>query len=95
MIISAAVKIKHENGINGELVIMCRRHHEAYKVLHTLCPGDMLHVGAQEGFINHRGEFLNRTDALQHALECGQLSAMDRHRKAQNGETKLYSEDLY
>ena len=46
-----------------------------------------------EGFMTHKGEFLNREDAWKHAEECGQLSYNTLH----YGSTPpvLFSEDLY
>lgn len=95
MVIVAAIKVKNEKAFGGYTVIPCWRHHLGYSILHELCPETNLNAEAEEGFINHRGEFLNRTDAFHHAMECGQISAELRYIKAQKHEDMLFSEDLY
>ena len=45
-----------------------------------------------EGFMTHKGEFLNREDAWKHAEECGQLSTNVLHT---TNHKVLFSEDLY
>lgn len=94
MVIAAAIRVHNTNAPGGYTVIPCWRHHMGYAVLRELCPG-VDHVGAEEGFIDHRGEFLDRAKAFHHALDCGQLPAELRYLKAQRGEESLYSEDLY
>jgi hypothetical protein len=49
----------------------------------------------EQGFINHKGEFLNRKEAFQYVYEIGQLSATTRWYHEDNGHEELYSEDLY
>lgn len=41
------------------------------------------------------GAFLDRLDAFEHALQCGQLSDTTRTEKASRQERVLFSEDLY
>lgn len=48
-------------------------------------PFQFLQNGIQ-GFVNDKGEFLDRKEASKHAFECGQI-------KKDTG--RLYSEDLY
>ena len=92
MVLVAAVRI---NGI----VIPCWRHHCGYGILYDLDAknkfGDTYREQVEEGFIDHRGDFLTREQAFYHAIECGQIPAELRHLKAQRGEELLYSEDLY
>ena len=45
-----------------------------------------------EGFLNHKGEFLDRYEAYAHALMCGQLSDTTLHTKFL--ERILFSEDI-
>jgi hypothetical protein len=52
-------------------------------------------INEVQGFINHKGEFLNRKEALAHAIECGQLTETHRYYREDNGIDELYSEDLY
>ena len=68
---------------------------EEVKLAAVADPEEKRHIGAEEGFINHRGEFLTRDEAYNHAIECGQIPAELRHLKAQRNETALFSEDLY
>lgn len=95
MIICAAFKIKYVDSKNDvqQLTICGHRHSDCFKIKHRL---DNKHTQwSEEGFINHKGEFLNRKDALKHALECGQLSSTIRNFKEDRNEDELYSEDLY
>ena len=48
-----------------------------------------------QGFMNHKGEFLDRKEALTHALDCGQLSTTNRWYQEDHNIDELYSEDLY
>ena len=52
-------------------------------------------VRQTEGFINHKGEFLNRKEAFAHATECGQLTQTTLWYKQDHNDIELYSEDLY
>ncbi len=52
-------------------------------------------IRGEQGFVDDKGNFLNRQDAAKHALECKQVEigkAVVRHEF--NGRD-LYSEDLY
>ena len=95
MIICAAIKIQIE-GLDHETIIPCRRHGDAFHILKDLgFTPKVKYKEIAQGFINHKGEFLDRKEAYIHALECGQLSATTRECKRTNRETELYSEDLY
>ena len=95
MIICAAIKFQIE-GLDHETVVPCRRHGDAYKIMKDLNyqPRQKYKEIAQ-GFITHKGEFLDRVQALGHARGCGQLSATHRYYQEDNGIGELYSEDLY
>lgn len=95
MVLTAAIRVHNENAPGGFTIIPCWRHHMGYAILHELCPDRGMHIGAEEGFIDCRGDFLTREQAFQHALECGQIPAELRHLKSQRGEDRLFSEDLY
>lgn len=93
MLVCAAVKYKHK--VTDEEVVVCGlRHADAMGVRWSLDKGKEF-VEVEQGFITHKGEFLNRIDAGNHALACGQLSATTREYKLSKGERELYSEDLY
>lgn len=48
-----------------------------------------------EGFIDHEGNFLDRYDAFEHAVMCGQVSRTTLEHKESHFELQLYSEDIY
>lgn len=100
MIVCAAIKLINEElyGVKldkpEELIVCGHRHCNCLEVISQL--------GARwtgrkkiQGFINHKGEFLDRKEALAHALECGQLSATHRWHQEDHHINELYSEDLY
>ena len=48
-----------------------------------------------EGFLDQNGNFYDRKEAFEVAINCGQLSASTRQLKREKCELELYSEDLY
>lgn len=97
MIICAAIRVRTTwiSDPFRQTIIPCWRHAKGYEILHDLCPEKKLHCGAEEGFIDHNGNFLTRKEAYDEAIKCGQLSASTRWYKEDHGDTELYSEDLY
>lgn len=96
MILCAAVKVYDERyKPDGFVVVPCWRHGFGYSILHELTGDISYKKNKEDGFIDHQNNFLNREEALQHALNCGQLSASAREFKRQRNENELYSEDLY
>lgn len=91
MIICAAITVKfNRNGKIVEAVIPGYRHSSVWELMATLgIPTDRQEV---EGFLNHKGEFLDRCEAYDHAVVCGQLSDTTLQNKR---ERTLYSEDIY
>lgn len=73
MIICAAIHIQFErSGKMVDAVVPGHRHSDCWQLMATLgVPTDRFEV---EGFLDHRGEFLDRGGAFMHALNCGQLS---------------------
>ena len=95
MIICAAIKIKGTNSKAEDVdTIICGlRHGDCFKTIRLL---NLVHKREEiQGFINHKGEFLDRKEALKHANECGQLTATHRCYQKTNNLKELYSEDLY
>ena len=95
MIICAAIKIKYLNSRKEEceLVVCGHRHSDCFKVIHKL---DNTHtISKIQGFINHKGGFLDRKEAFEHAKEIGQCNATQRWYWEDHNQTELYSEDLY
>jgi hypothetical protein len=45
-------------------------------------------VRGEQGFVDDNGTFLDRKEAAQHAIDCGQIAAL-------KWPPNLYSEDLY
>lgn len=92
MIICAAVKFQIVGG--NEVVIPCLRHHHAYEIMRDLGFKPLELNRLEEGFIDHKNNFLNREEAYRHAIDCGQLSAIVRNQKNMANDD-LFSEDLY
>lgn len=94
MIICAAIKIQLNN-LDHPTIIPCWRHAYGYGELNDLVPDRSAYGKIIDGFINHKGEFLDRKEAYKHAVECGQLNQTVRWHKFDHNEDELYSEDLY
>ena len=100
MIVCAAIKLRRDElyGVKldkpMELIVCGHRHGNCFEVISQL--GARWHESTKtQGFINHKGEFLDRKEALAHARECGQLSETHRYYQEDNCINELYSEDLY
>ena len=95
MIICAAIKIQMKN-LDEPTIVPCFRHGNGFAILRDLVQDRNAYGATVQGFINHKGEFLDREEAYIHALECGQINAHDKQfRKERNWPNELYSEDLY
>lgn len=95
MLICAALLVQVE-GLDHTTIIPCRRHGDGFRILEDLgyAPKTKYKV-IEQGFINHKGEFLNRKEAFQYVYEIGQLSATTRWYHEDHSHDELYSEDLY
>ena len=74
MILASAI-LFHIEKTNSEVVLCGRRHGDIFKQLSLL--GFEPRKGYKEiaqGFINHKGDFLTREQAFEHAKECGQIT---------------------
>lgn len=95
MIVCAALEVQVE-GLPYTTIVPCWRHGKGFEILRDLgYQAQRKYKVKAEGFINHKGEFLDRKEALAHALECGQLSATNRWYQEDHNIDELYSEDLY
>ena len=95
MIICAALLVQVE-GLDEPTILPCRRHGDGYSILRDLgYAPKKKYVVVKEGFIDHKGEFLDRYDAFIYAKDCGQLSQSTLWHKEDNHEIELFSEDLY
>jgi hypothetical protein len=95
MIICAALRLQVE-GLDHETILPCWRHGKGFQILEDL--GFQPKTGykvLEQGFINHRGEFLNRKEAFEHVKEIGQCNATQRWYWEDHAQYELYSEDLY
>ena len=95
MIICAAIDITFVNSKDEvvNLIVCGHRHCDCFKTIRQL---DNKHTQwTVQGFIDHKGRFLDRKEALAHAQECGQLSATHRWYQEDHNIDELYSEDLY
>lgn len=93
MIIAAAIKI-------ADVVCFIPRPARHHHVLHSLSKSfngrtDRGYTEEVQGFVTDSGQFLNRTDAMQHAIRCNQtLVGRISNPNSYNG-PELYSEDLW
>lgn len=95
MIIASAMKVHIESTDSD--VIMCGLRHSdiilQFKLL-GFHPSKEYKI-VEQGFIDHKNNFLNRIDAWKHADECGQLAANIKADRAMEEEPQLFSEDLW
>lgn len=88
-IVCSAIKFHiNKDGVDNDVVLCGARHHQIFMQLVAL--GFNPKEGYKEieqGFVNTKGEFLNRKDAYKVALEAGQIKVKDSE--------ELMSEDLY
>ena len=94
MIICSAIKIQFQRKDQTvEAVVPGLRHGDCHDLMYSLSVP--MQREETDGFIDHKGNFLNRYDAFEHAMLCGQLSDTTRVTKRERGERQLFSEDLY
>ena len=94
MIICAAIKITMNNVAETSTIICGHRHGDCFQTI-TMLNDNWKFCKREEGFITNTGEFLDRKEALTHALDCGQLSTTNRWYQEDHNIDELYSEDLY
>lgn len=95
MIICAAIDITFVNSKDEviNLIVCGHRHCDCFKTIRQL---DNKHTQwTVEGFINHKGEFLDRKQAFEHIKEIGQYNETQRYYWEDHNQDELYSEDLY
>lgn len=103
MIICAALRVRIESHTSCETtVIHCRRHGEGIQLVKTLLnhtPKGFYIEILEQGFIDHNGNFLNRTEAHKHAISIGQINQTTlwymKDHYSEDAIPELYSEDLY
>jgi len=97
MILAAAVKFRIE--ATGKEVVLCgARHGHVFAQLEPLGfkPQDG-YKELEQGFIDHKGNFLTRPEAYEHAKACGQVCAKIVHDREGNFSfgKEMISEDLW
>lgn len=95
MIICAAIDITFVNSKDEvvNLIVCGHRHCDCFKTIRQL---DNKHTQwTVEGFINHKGEFLDRKQAFEYVKEIGQYNETQRYYWEDHNQDELYSEDLY
>lgn len=94
MIAKACVRIhtKPESKFQGTVFeIPCHRHADAFYIVSQFMePEDIDRRKTQQGFLTHEEKYLDRYDAMDHAIACGQLPP-----EAKEACAELYSEDLW
>lgn len=97
MILAAAIKYRIES--TGKEVILCgARHGNVFEQLKAL--GFEPRKGYKEleqGFIDHKNNFLTREETYEHAKMCGQICEKIIYEREKNGlfGKKMISEDLW
>lgn len=97
MILAAAIKYKIE-ATDKEVVLCGARHGDVFVQLEALgFKPRQGYTEIEQGFIDHRNKFLNRSEAYDHAKECGQICAsiIHEHEKSDSSLKELFSEDLW
>ena len=95
MIICAALLVQVD-GLDHATILPCWRHGKGFEILADLGyqPKNGYKV-LKQGFMNHKGEFLDRKEAFEHVKEIGQYNATQRWYWEDHAQDELYSEDLY
>ena len=71
--------------------IPCHRHGDAFYIISQFfAPGEIDRKKTEQGFLTHDETFLNRHEAMDEAIRCGQLPPSAKEKCAE-----LYSEDLW
>ena len=79
--------------VDNKILVPCYRHSTGFEMLAELTGKKYSeYKSIDDGFMNHKGEFLTREEAWKHAEECGQLSTNVLHK---TNHKVLFSEDLY
>ena len=96
MIICAAIKVT-DTATDESIMISGFRHGDCFKMIKHLEERWKLKrsVCVVQGFMNHKGEFLDRKEAYKHAMDCGQINAHCVWAREDGMPEELYSEDLY
>lgn len=96
MILASAIKYYIED--TGREVVLCGARHEyIFKQLELLgFEPRKWYKEIEQGFIDHKNNFLTREEAYEHAKMCGQISEKIIYERENGciGDRKMISEDL-
>lgn len=95
MILAAAIKY-HITATGRDVVLCGARHGNIFEQLEQLGFGPRFgYEELEQGFIDHRGVFLTRAEAYDHAVMCGQIPEKIIYEREKSGSKQLISEDLW
>ena len=95
MILASAIKF-HIDKTDEDVVLCGLRHGDIFRQLKAL--GFEPQKGYKEisqGFITDKGEFLDRKQASDHAIDCGQINSIRDLKYIREDKIELFSEDLW
>jgi hypothetical protein len=81
--------IRHAAMLRDGIVYVGHRHHNCIATMRECGIPWPVTQGAEQGFVDHNGNFLNRKLALYEAMECNQI--IKKHAPLD----ELHSEDIY
>ena len=90
MIVRAAVKIRDLRQ-DKEIIIPCHRHCDAFQILHDFGYQIKAFKTLEQGFLDEKDNFYNRTEAWKHAYLHDQINPDAIEHTIQ----ELFSEDLW
>ena len=96
MILASAIKY-HINETNKEVVLCGARHGDIFVQLDQLGLKEKGYKELEQGFIDHKNNFLTREEAYEHAKMCGQICEKIIYEREQENifGKHMISEDLW
>lgn len=95
MILAAAIKFYIEKS-NEEVILCGARHGDVFNQLKALGFSPRHgYIEIEQGFIDHKNNFLTRQEAYKHAKSCGQLASKIISDREDKKGYNLISEDLW
>lgn len=92
MIAKACVIFRSKTAPDYDIIIPCHRHGDAFRIIsYILRCCDIDHFRTEQGFLTEKGEFLDRYEAYDEAVHCGQIA----DKRKSNEAKELFSEDLW
>lgn len=97
MILASAIKY-HIDKTDKDVILCGARHGNIFSQLKQLGFDERIHYKEiEQGFIDHKNNFLTREEAYDHAKMCGQLCEKIIHEREVDGKfgKQMVSEDLW